>query len=513
MTNIIDGLIQQHGINAKAVQYDKFILLDIDDEPETIESFFKLLEQKLPISIFMDESKVVENVCKSGKLLEAHDVSQTISPTNDEVIGLIKEEPLDLSYLSLAISKNKMVKLKTNSGYKLFMMPSKENREKLRTINKDVNLFISNTNALKELFSSNSKDLQLLCSIEKPLLKMKLNLKENIDKKFSDTAFVYVKLPDDKNSFLFAHNLKNYEIDCLLYCSIDSDFEVEASYEDDDSISVQDELVVTYVGNETVVVKGDKSLFPKFDYSSQKIYNSSKEYFDALGGVYKATLSQHNKRVKPSVGIYFSYDSHDSEIAINIPGRGKVSVLEIPNILPDFKNCMDEISNIDENTPRLVANYKKKFPELFKDDSKQFIESNGFRSILDLTAYLLGMKDLQEFEDTAINCASKSGMKVDMLVKEVDGVNYLDYRRIVQSIMSYKMAGVDNNLLAFSFYESLSEFIVDHAATMKDEIKSNDIVLCGDMFANSILISKTNKALEKTFNVMLPKDYPLDMYQ
>jgi hydrogenase maturation factor HypF (carbamoyltransferase family) len=100
-----------------------------------------------------------------------------------------------------------------------------------------------------------------------------------------------------------------------------------------------------------------------------------------------------------------------------------------------------------------------------------------------------------------------------MLIKNIDDVNYLDYRRIVQSIMSYKMAGVENTLLAFSFYESLSEFIVDYAAKMKDEIKSSDIVLCGDMFANSILASKTNKALEKTFNVLLPKEYPLDMYQ
>ena len=513
MTNIIDELIKHNDINAKVAQYDKFILLDFDDEQEKIESFFKVLEHKLPISIFMEESKVVEGVCKSGKLLEKKEITTNISPTNEDVIGLIKKEPLDFSYLSLAITRNKMVNLKTNSGYKLFMLASKENREKLEKINKNVNLFITNTNALKELFASNSKDIQLLCSVEKPLLKMKLNLLANSNKKISDTSFIHTKLPDDKNSFLFAHDVKKYDVNYLLYCDAEVDSLCDETYDDDNLMSVQDDLIVTYLGNETLLVKGDKSIFPKFDYSSQKVYDSSKEYFESCGGVYKAVLSQHNKRVKSSIGVYFSYDSEVSEIAINIPGKGKVSVIEIPNIETCFSNCINEIKNIDENTPRLVENYRKKFPEVFENENRKLDDTNGFRTILDLTAQLIGMKDLKEFEDTALNCGSKSGMKIDMLVKIIDDVNYLDYRRVVQSIMSYKMAGVDNTLLAFSFYESLSEFIVEHAATMKDEIKSSDIVLCGDMFANSILISKTNKALEKTFNVLLPKDYPLDMYQ
>jgi len=513
MTNMIDALIQSHNINAKAVQYDKFILLDFDDEKEKIEHFFEILGQQLPVSIFMEDSKVVKEVCKSAKQINKNDIKTNISPQNSEVINLVKNKALDFSSLALALTKNKMVKLKTNSGYKLFMKASKENREKLEQINKNVNLFISNTNVLREIFSSNSKDLQLLCSIEKPLLKMKLNFGANINKKISDTLFTYVKLPDDKNSFLFANTIKKFEIDYLLYCKVDGDTKCEDFYEDDEIISVQEDLVVTYLGNETLLVKGDKAIFPKFDYASLKVYNSSKEYFDNFGGVYKATLSQYNKRIKPSIGIYLSYDSTSSEIAMNIPGKGKITVIKIPNVEACVSNCIDEIKKIDENTPRLIENFKTKFPKVFENENLKVDDSNGFRTIIDLTAKLMGMKDLKEFEDTAINCSAKSGMKVDMLIKRIDDVNYLDYRRVIQSIMSYKMAGVDNTLLAFSFYESLSEFIVDQVTFIKDEIKASDIVLCGDMFANSILISKTNKALEKTFNVMLPKEYPLDMYQ
>ena len=49
--------------------------------------------------------------------------------------------------------------------------------------------------------------------------------------------------------------------------------------------------------------------------------------------------------------------------------------------------------------------------------------------------------------------------------------NYLDYRRIVQSIMAYKMADVDNITLIYSFYESLSEFICNYVNEISNDIK------------------------------------------
>ena len=46
-----------------------------------------------------------------------------------------------------------------------------------------------------------------------------------------------------------------------------------------------------------------------------------------------------------------------------------------------------------------------------------------------------------------------------MKLIKIDNKNYLDYRKTIQSIMSYKMADVENETLSFSFYEFLSEFI------------------------------------------------------
>ena len=60
-----------------------------------------------------------------------------------------------------------------------------------------------------------------------------------------------------------------------------------------------------------------------------------------------------------------------------------------------------------------------------------------------------GINSAKEFEDMALNTSLSSGIQIDMKLINFDGVNYLDYRKTVQSIMAYKMADVDNIMLIY----------------------------------------------------------------
>ena len=156
----------------------------------------------------------------------------------------------------------------------------------------------------------------------------------------------------------------------------------------------------------------------------------------------------------------------------------------------------------------MITNFSKKFPNVL--EGEVFQNTNGFESIINMCAKVLGINSAKEFEDMALNTSLSSGIQIDMKLINFDGVNYLDYRKTVQSIMAYKMADVDNIMLIYSFYESLSEFICNYVNEIANDTKAKDVVLCGNMFANSILLSKTNKTLSKTYNILLPKEYPLD---
>ena len=337
------------------------------------------------------------------------------------------------------------------------------------------------------------QDFKLLCSVERPLVKLKFKILKNANKEFSSSNFIYAKIPDDKEVVLFAKALKENAINHVLYVN--------------DEV-YQDGLKITYFKEQNLIIHGDKGLFPKYDFIANKKYNSSKDYFDDKGGVFKAILAQNAKRLTPSIGVYFSQNSYKSSISINVPTKGLKEIISIPNIQNSIKNCFEEIADIDEHCVRLITNYSKKFPNVLEEVVPQ--NSNGFESIINMCAKVLGINSSKEFEDMALNTSMTSGIQIDMKLVSLDGVNYLDYRRIVQSIMAYKMADVDNITLVYSFFESLSEFICNYVNEIATDLKAKDVVLCGNMFANSILLSKTNKTLSKNYNIILPKEYPLD---
>ncbi len=491
---IIEDLIKEAKVNASCKQYKGFILIILEEEAQIIEDFFLLLEKKLPMSIFIGKSYVVEDFDESLEELKDFEIKQNLSLlTNDSIKQIIEENNIDFLNDIVKITRGEISRFETHNGLKDYFLPNEKIREEFEEKGFEVKLLITNTSKIEEIFDISVKDFQLLCSIERPLVKLKFKILKNAHKEFSSTNFIYAKIPDDKEVVLFAQALKKNDINYVLYVN--------------DEV-YQDGLKITYTKEQNLIIHGDKGLFPKYDFIANKKYNSSKEYFDENGGVYKAILAQTSKRLIPSLGVYFSQNSTNSSICINIPAKGLKQIISIPNIHNSIRNCFEEIADIDEHCTRLIANYSKKFPNVLKDDVP--LNTNGFESIINMCAKVLGINSSKEFEDMALNTSMTSGIQIDMKLISINDVNYLDYRRIVQSIMAYKMADVDNITLIYSFYESLSEFICNYANEIAKETKAKDVVLCGNMFANSILLSKTNKTLSKAYNVILPKEYPLD---
>ncbi len=486
---IITDLIKEFGVNATCEQYKGFIALNIDEEEEKLEAFFKFLESKLPLSIFIGKSSVVEGIEDGFETLEEHIEKQNIAISASKIIDIYQNSTA-FEKEAKAIKSGEIVEINTSNGIKKVALPSYDNR---MALGEEVKLMIINLNAVGDLLATSPRDIQLLSSIERPLVKLKFNILRNTQKEYSNTNFIHTKLPDDEISYELATALRKEGVDFLIYSE-------EAT---------QNDLEVTYNDEQALIVRGDKALFPRFDYTLNETFASSNDYFDKSGGVFKATLSQLNKRLEKSIGIYMSTKSYESSIAVNVPGKGVKEIIKIPNVMTDFDVCIEDIEGIDENTERLVQNYKEKFPQIF--ETKPSLENtHGFETILNLTAHMIGLKDANELESTAHDFKAKSGLDVSYKVAKIDDMNYLDYRKVIQSIMSYKIAGVENPMLAFSVYESLSEFIVDNVMKINSELKCRDVVLCGDMFANSILLSKTQKEL-KTLKSHLPKEYPLDI--
>ena len=258
---IIDDLIKQASVNATCKQYKGFILIILEESAQAIEDFFAILEKKLPLSIFIGKSYVVEEFDESLEELKDFEIKQNLTLlTNDAIKEIIQNNQIDFLNDIVKISRGGVSRFETHNGLKDYFLPNKKIREEFENKGYEVKLLITDTSKIEDIFDINMKDYQLLCSIERPLVKLKFKVLKNANREFSSTNFIYAKIPDDKEVVLFAQALKEKEISFVLYVN--------------DEV-YQDGLKVTYTKEQNLIIHGDKGLFPKYDFVANKKYSDA----------------------------------------------------------------------------------------------------------------------------------------------------------------------------------------------------------------------------------------------
>ena len=186
---IIQCLINEAKINAICKQYKDFILIITEAEPEKIEDFFALLEAKLPLSIFLGKSYVVETYDETLKEIENFDIKQNLTLlTNDAIKRIIEENNIDFLNDIVKIQSGEISRFETHNGLKDYFLPNINIREDFEKKGFEVKLLITDITKVEELFDINAKDFQLLCSIERPLVKLKFKILKNTNKEFSSSS-------------------------------------------------------------------------------------------------------------------------------------------------------------------------------------------------------------------------------------------------------------------------------------------------------------------------------------
>lgn len=480
--NLIDELIKNSKIDATTKQYFGYILVIIDDEKEKIESFFLNLEKNLPISMFISKATFIENFDETTQELENKNLNINFEIlTLNSVKEILNNNYFDFLAQIVSLKMSEVVEFKNK---KLFL-PNLKLQNEFEKQNLEVKVLVTNSNNISKNFIVDNQTLALLSSIERPLVKLKI---EDKNLEFFANSYIYTKLPSNKDEIVLAQALKEQGVDYILY------------------VTSKDELKAINSGSRNIIEKISDDFFPKYDYNLNRIYNNKDEFFSTFQNLYEAILSYENKESVSSLGIYFS-KTNDSFVDINVPVNEKKRVIYIPNIQNSISKIFEDIASIDENTERLIENFNKKFPEV---KEKKLSDFNSFLAIIEACSIVLDINNITEFENLALNSSFSNSVQIDMKLIKIDNKNYLDYRRIIQSIMSYKMAGVENEILAYSFYEFLSEFIINYSKEIAKKISAKDIVICGDMFANRLILNKVTKELSKNYNLILPKEYPLD---
>jgi hypothetical protein len=222
----------------------------------------------------------------------------------------------------------------------------------------------------------------------------------------------------------------------------------------------------------------------------------------------KTLVDSHGLAENAAAVVYFSFAEPDSFVGAHDPGGRITRLIEFLPLPVRGADLLDSIASIDENGPRLVANYREAFPELCESvasfcPEEHVIETEALAWLLGANSLILG---LEEPDLARALHATSDGVKVDTVVIEQGGRYLVDGRRLLRSAMSYRIAGVPRDILARSAFESLGDFAADAVRRLLKDWKADAIVCAGDLFAaNNILRLRTRSAM---VSLHLPMYFP-----
>ncbi|ACO04141.1 MAG TPA: hypothetical protein DEP48_05285 [Persephonella sp.] len=462
----------------------------------------------------------------------------------------------------------------------------KKIREIEKTGRKPVTVLITDISKLDDIAYVNDTQIKALSSQERPVVKLQAKdafLERDL---VSQTGFVNFKLVDDPVLSFIAFFLKERGIPYIFIHDISEDNldKINDGLDHDVPIvNIQKDTEVFTVGDRILIKEGEKGILPAVlkgkpvynisvagDYVAVPVedgeylidrkdkvlpiidgflskadevrlldgryevinipYNNIRDFKDYEGALY-SVVAEHNLLDQPFVGIYLSTKSDNNCFAVRSHTKPLKQLIKIKPVLlfEDFlktvKWALEEIKSMSPEGERLISNYAKKFPDIFKKIEKIQLDDNGRESesitaVINLISVILGafeQNDLSYFEEPAeifenkaLDYPKRKALKVDFFLYEEEGVFYLDWRTTLRSLMSYKIAGTDIPMLSYSFFEGLGEWIVNQSQTALTKLKINNLVLAGDLFSNPVLTGRILKHLPDR-NILLNERLPIDV--
>ncbi|MBN2768844.1 MAG: hypothetical protein JXQ68_07040 [Campylobacterales bacterium] len=614
IADLIRAYAKKHDISVDAIQRDQKILLIFDDK-NNIDSFTKLLDAVIPVSIFLgkttsyildekpkieeiDEPKIPQNLAPCPACQEAmFDIKSRhyyypftscnncgpqapflekysfvrkntsfrfLSPC-DACKSEFEKNPLRVGYPLISCSqcgvalrmvdkkseriandsatyrklfevaakilnKGESLLMKTPFGYRLFSKVQKD-----QTYDTHTKVMFCNANSISHHTLLIKDEFTALLSIERPLMRVATQSEEL---KVAFGSSILAKYPDEGMSMLLANELYHLGIDYIGYKNANSETDADYLITFDLPIIAPQESMLSINQDKRTISSGERISFPSLvkdvtskavvahamvsfpfedtiiidsmqracDIEVEQLYvlegdDFAKEHpnakiFKQSHASIMSVLAENTLLGKDAVGVYFEENIEFLFCRANKP------MTIIPSIDINCDNFWQDIATLRAGSDRLVENFKEKFPEIYSTLDNSQLNANTFEiaaAIIDV-----GQINLEGIAIEALKFLGKAGLAIDTHIKD----NRFESKAFLASIISYKLAGVEQELLCYSVFESIGDYIADGALQLCEKSGSDTVALSGKNIANQILYGRLKKKLGSK-NIVTNIEYPL----
>ncbi|MGN8495296.1 protein hydE [Helicobacter pylori] len=200
-----------------------------------------------------------------------------------------------------------------------------------------------------------------------------------------------------------------------------------------------------------------------------------------------------------SIVLYFSF-KRPTRLLLHANG----SLKTLLSVGFDFNQIFNLLKQ-DEKASRMLQNYATKFPDFYARIVELSNHNLGGANLLDffrILGFILGYSE--DFHSHSVislakECLRPKGPRIDYKILKDDSLKMaLNFSKIMHSAMSFRLAGVENEILSLGILDSLAEFLGNFIWDNAQNFSVQEVTIVGDFFGEKVFLDLFVRYFPKT---------------
>ncbi len=205
------------------------------------------------------------------------------------------------------------------------------------------------------------------------------------------------------------------------------------------------------------------------------------------------------KETPHSIVLYFSF-KRPTRLLLHANG----SLKTLLSVSFDFNQIFNLLKQ-DEKASRMLQNYATKFPNFYArvlELSKYQLGGANLLDFFQILGFVLGYSEdfcAQSVIPLAKECLRPKGPRIDYKILKDDSLKMaLNFSKIMHSAMSFRLAGVENEILSLGILDSLAEFLGNFIWDNAQNFSVQEVTIAGDFFGEKVFLDLFVRYFPKT---------------
>ncbi len=257
------------------------------------------------------------------------------------------------------------------------------------------------------------------------------------------------------------------------------------------------EFVFTHANNPQEVLLHYETLFK----TPKRLITPTKKFVleNNLSAIAFKDELEFLKETPHSIVLYFSF-KRPTRLLLHANG----SLKTLLSVSFDFNQSFNLLKQ-DEKASRMLKNYATKFPNFYArllELSKYRLGGANLLDFFQILGFVLGYSEdfcTQSVIPLAKECLRPKGPRIDYKILKDDSFKMaLNFSKVMHSAMSFRLAGVENEILSLGILDSLAEFLGNFIWDNAQNFSVQEVTIAGDFFGEKVFLDLFVRYFPKT---------------